>query len=121
MQECFFGVFLQSNRENELHSKLAALHLEKYNFPVEMIICLPNGTVVRSGASARLCPQNLLSAGSFTDPEASVCSPSHSLPPPDFVGPQSLTVLCSQGCCGSQQLYREIKQMSSYWGAEQQQ
>ncbi|NXG48115.1 SELN protein, partial [Psilopogon haemacephalus] len=37
---------LQSNRENELHSKLAALHLEKYNFPVEMILCLPNGTVV---------------------------------------------------------------------------
>ncbi|NXE71335.1 SELN protein, partial [Calcarius ornatus] len=37
---------LQSNRENELHSKLAKLHLEKYNFPVEMIICLPNGTVI---------------------------------------------------------------------------
>lgn len=37
---------LQSNRENEFYSKLAKLHLEKYNFPVEMIICLPNGTVV---------------------------------------------------------------------------
>uniref|UniRef100_A0A8C9MWP1 Selenoprotein N n=1 Tax=Serinus canaria TaxID=9135 RepID=A0A8C9MWP1_SERCA len=37
---------LQSNRENEFHSKLAKLHLEKYNFPVEMIICLPNGTVI---------------------------------------------------------------------------
>jgi len=44
----FFGVSLQSNRENEFYSKLADLHLEKYNFPVEMIICLPNGTVVRS-------------------------------------------------------------------------
>ncbi|KFO78055.1 Selenoprotein N, partial [Cuculus canorus] len=37
---------LQSNRENEFYSKLADLHLEKYNFPVEMIICLPNGTVI---------------------------------------------------------------------------
>ncbi|NWS50096.1 SELN protein, partial [Probosciger aterrimus] len=37
---------LQNNRENEFYSKLADLHLEKYNFPVEMIICLPNGTVV---------------------------------------------------------------------------
>lgn len=45
---CFFGVPLQTNRENEFYSKLADLHLEKYNFPVEMIICLPNGTVVRS-------------------------------------------------------------------------
>lgn len=43
----FFGVSLQSNSENEFYSKLAALHLEKYTFPVEMIICLPNGTVVR--------------------------------------------------------------------------
>lgn len=43
---CFFGVPLQTNRENEFYSKLADLHLEKYNFPVEMIICLPNGTVV---------------------------------------------------------------------------
>ncbi|KFV75122.1 Selenoprotein N, partial [Dryobates pubescens] len=46
LQECFFGVLLQNNRENEFYSKLAGLHLEKYNFPVEMIICLPNGTVV---------------------------------------------------------------------------
>lgn len=37
---------LQTNRENEFYSKLADLHLEKYNFPVEMIICLPNGTVI---------------------------------------------------------------------------
>ncbi|OXB74228.1 UNVERIFIED_CONTAM: hypothetical protein H355_011680, partial [Colinus virginianus] len=37
---------LQTNRENEFYSKLAELHLEKYNFPVEMIICLPNGTVI---------------------------------------------------------------------------
>uniref|UniRef100_A0A8B9ZYI1 Selenoprotein N n=1 Tax=Anas zonorhyncha TaxID=75864 RepID=A0A8B9ZYI1_9AVES len=38
--------FKKTNRENEFYSKLADLHLEKYNFPVEMIICLPNGTVI---------------------------------------------------------------------------
>lgn len=37
---------LQAKRENEVNSKLADLHLEKYNFPVEIMICLPNGTVV---------------------------------------------------------------------------
>lgn len=36
----------QNNRENPSHKKLAELHLEKYSFPVEMMICLPNGTVV---------------------------------------------------------------------------
>uniref|UniRef100_A0A8D0B2F8 Selenoprotein N n=1 Tax=Salvator merianae TaxID=96440 RepID=A0A8D0B2F8_SALMN len=30
----------------QVNSKLADLHLEKYNFPVEIMICLPNGTVV---------------------------------------------------------------------------
>ncbi|TKC44135.1 hypothetical protein EI555_017387, partial [Monodon monoceros] len=37
---------LQNNQENPSHRKLASLHLEKYSFPVEMMICLPNGTVV---------------------------------------------------------------------------
>uniref|UniRef100_A0A8D2I8U1 Selenoprotein N n=1 Tax=Urocitellus parryii TaxID=9999 RepID=A0A8D2I8U1_UROPR len=37
---------LQSNQENPSHRQLAGLHLEKYSFPVEMMICLPNGTVV---------------------------------------------------------------------------
>uniref|UniRef100_H0XY76 Uncharacterized protein n=2 Tax=Otolemur garnettii TaxID=30611 RepID=H0XY76_OTOGA len=37
---------LQNNQDNPSHRKLASLHLEKYNFPVEMMICLPNGTVV---------------------------------------------------------------------------
>uniref|UniRef100_A0A8C3SDR1 Selenoprotein N n=1 Tax=Chelydra serpentina TaxID=8475 RepID=A0A8C3SDR1_CHESE len=32
--------------QNEFYSRLADLHLEKYNFPVEMMICLPNGTVI---------------------------------------------------------------------------
>lgn len=36
----------QSNQENPSHKQLADLHLEKYSFPVEMMICLPNGTVV---------------------------------------------------------------------------
>lgn len=38
----------QNNQENPSHKKLADLHLEKYSFPVEMMICLPNGTVVGS-------------------------------------------------------------------------
>ncbi|KAH0631206.1 hypothetical protein JD844_005423 [Phrynosoma platyrhinos] len=37
---------LQAKREDEFNSKLAGLHLEKYNFPVEIMICLSNGTVV---------------------------------------------------------------------------
>lgn len=37
---------LQNNLENPSHKELADLHLEKYSFPVEMMICLPNGTVV---------------------------------------------------------------------------
>lgn len=37
---------LQDSQENPSHKKLADLHLEKYSFPVEMMICLPNGTVV---------------------------------------------------------------------------
>ncbi|KAL6033924.1 hypothetical protein STEG23_007199 [Scotinomys teguina] len=37
---------LQTQQENPLHRQLAGLHLEKYSFPVEMMICLPNGTVV---------------------------------------------------------------------------
>lgn len=36
----------QKNQKNPSHKKLADLHLEKYSFPVEMMICLPNGTVV---------------------------------------------------------------------------
>lgn len=36
----------QDSQENPSHKKLADLHLEKYSFPVEMMICLPNGTVV---------------------------------------------------------------------------
>uniref|UniRef100_A0A7N4NTT8 EF-hand domain-containing protein n=1 Tax=Sarcophilus harrisii TaxID=9305 RepID=A0A7N4NTT8_SARHA len=34
------------NEENEFYKKLAQLHLEKYEFPVESLVCLPNGTVV---------------------------------------------------------------------------
>lgn len=37
---------LQNNQGNPSHRELASLHLEKYSFPVEMMICLPNGTVV---------------------------------------------------------------------------
>ncbi|KPP63889.1 selenoprotein N-like [Scleropages formosus] len=37
---------LQADPQNPTLSHLAALHLEKYNFPVEMMLALPNGTVV---------------------------------------------------------------------------
>ncbi|ELW47635.1 Selenoprotein N [Tupaia chinensis] len=37
---------LQSTPDNPAHRRLASLHLEKYSFPVEMMICLPNGSVV---------------------------------------------------------------------------
>uniref|UniRef100_A0A8C5NVZ3 Selenoprotein N n=1 Tax=Jaculus jaculus TaxID=51337 RepID=A0A8C5NVZ3_JACJA len=37
---------LQNQQKNPSHQQLAGLHLEKYSFPVEMMICLPNGTVV---------------------------------------------------------------------------
>lgn len=37
---------LQGDQENHSYATCASLHLEKYNFPVEMMICLPNGTVV---------------------------------------------------------------------------
>uniref|UniRef100_A0A7N4PEH2 EF-hand domain-containing protein n=1 Tax=Sarcophilus harrisii TaxID=9305 RepID=A0A7N4PEH2_SARHA len=36
------------NEENEFYKKLAQLHLEKYEFPVESLVCLPNGTVVNN-------------------------------------------------------------------------
>uniref|UniRef100_A0A4X2K926 EF-hand domain-containing protein n=1 Tax=Vombatus ursinus TaxID=29139 RepID=A0A4X2K926_VOMUR len=37
---------IQNNQDNESHKKLAELLLEKYNSPVKMLLCLPNGTVV---------------------------------------------------------------------------
>lgn len=37
---------MQAKTEDMSNSKRAGLHLEKYNFPVEIMICLPNGTVV---------------------------------------------------------------------------
>lgn len=37
---------LQNSPQSAAHQKLASLHLEKYSFPVEMMVCLPNGTVV---------------------------------------------------------------------------
>lgn len=37
---------LQNSPQSAAHKKLASLHLEKYSFPVEMMVCLPNGTVV---------------------------------------------------------------------------
>lgn len=37
---------MQVDEQNPVLSERARLHLEKYNFPVEMMVALPNGTVV---------------------------------------------------------------------------
>ncbi|KAL0969565.1 hypothetical protein UPYG_G00229180 [Umbra pygmaea] len=37
---------LQANEQNLAVSQRAHLHLEKYSFPVEMMVALPNGTIV---------------------------------------------------------------------------
>lgn len=37
---------LQADEKNLDLSQKARLHLEKYNFPVEMMVALPNGTVI---------------------------------------------------------------------------
>lgn len=41
---CFF--FYQADEQNPALSEKARLHLEKYSFPVEMMVALPNGTIV---------------------------------------------------------------------------
>uniref|UniRef100_A0A3P8UTF0 Selenoprotein N n=1 Tax=Cynoglossus semilaevis TaxID=244447 RepID=A0A3P8UTF0_CYNSE len=37
---------LENLKQNSVLSEKARLHLEKYNFPVEMMLALPNGTIV---------------------------------------------------------------------------
>lgn len=37
---------MQADEQNPVGSHRARLHLEKYNFPVEMMVALPNGTIV---------------------------------------------------------------------------
>lgn len=37
---------MQANKQNPVESQRARLHLENYNFPVEMMVALPNGTIV---------------------------------------------------------------------------
>lgn len=44
-----FRVFFplkQADEQNHVLSEKARLHLEKYSFPVEMMVALPNGTIV---------------------------------------------------------------------------
>lgn len=36
----------QADKQNPALSEKAQLHLEKYSFPVEMLVALPNGTIV---------------------------------------------------------------------------
>lgn len=37
---------MQADERSPALSEKARLHLEKYNFPVEMMVALPNGTIV---------------------------------------------------------------------------
>lgn len=37
---------MQADEQNAVLSEKARLHLENYNFPVEMMVALPNGTIV---------------------------------------------------------------------------
>ncbi|KAJ7989215.1 hypothetical protein DPEC_G00317190 [Dallia pectoralis] len=37
---------MQANEQHPVGSQRARLHLEKYSFPVEMMVALPNGTIV---------------------------------------------------------------------------
>ncbi|KAI9522029.1 hypothetical protein NQZ68_040340 [Dissostichus eleginoides] len=37
---------MQADEQNPVLSEKAKLHLENYNFPVEMMVALPNGTIV---------------------------------------------------------------------------
>uniref|UniRef100_A0A8D3BED6 Selenoprotein N n=1 Tax=Scophthalmus maximus TaxID=52904 RepID=A0A8D3BED6_SCOMX len=37
---------MQADEQNTVLSEKARLHLERYNFPVEMMVALPNGTIV---------------------------------------------------------------------------
>lgn len=37
---------MQADEQNSALSEKAKLHLENYNFPVEMMVALPNGTIV---------------------------------------------------------------------------
>lgn len=43
---CFF--MWQADEQKPALSTKARLHLENYNFPVEMIVALPNGTIVNT-------------------------------------------------------------------------
>ena len=40
----------QTDEQNLVLGQKAQMHLEKYNFPVEMIVALPNGTIVSTSA-----------------------------------------------------------------------
>lgn len=37
---------MQADEQNPALSEKARLHLEQYSFPVEMLVALPNGTIV---------------------------------------------------------------------------
>lgn len=71
---------LQADEQNLALSQKAHLHLESYNFPVEMILALPNGTVVHHINANNFLDQTSMKpdegpafgiSGGFEDPSTS--------------------------------------------------
>lgn len=72
---------MQADVQNFLLSQKARLHLEKYNFPVEMMVALPNGTIVHHINANHFLDQTAMKpeeeggtfsfSGGFEDPSTS--------------------------------------------------
>uniref|UniRef100_A0AAR2K5A9 EF-hand domain-containing protein n=1 Tax=Pygocentrus nattereri TaxID=42514 RepID=A0AAR2K5A9_PYGNA len=71
---------LQADEQNLVLSQKARLHLEKYSFPVEMMVALPNGTVVHHINANNFLDQTSMKpeespsfsfSGGFDDPSTS--------------------------------------------------
>ncbi|KAI4887177.1 hypothetical protein NFI96_021288, partial [Prochilodus magdalenae] len=71
---------LQADEQNPVLSQKARLHLEKYSFPVEMMVVLPNGTVVHHINANNFLDQTSMKpeegssfsfSGGFEDPSTS--------------------------------------------------
>ncbi|CAM9504544.1 unnamed protein product [Lampetra planeri] len=73
---------LKKQEEQVEHAKWATLHLAKYTFPVEMMIALPNGTVV-----------HCINANDFLDATAVKAEDLTPDLPAEFLDPTSTTYL----------------------------
>lgn len=73
---------MQANEKYPVLSEKARLHLESYNFPVEMMVALPNGTIIHHINANNFLDQTAMKpeeegaatfsfSGSFEDPSTS--------------------------------------------------